>query len=114
MINVKRGDIFYADIGFGIASEQGGTRPFLIIQNDIGNKYSPTIIVACITSQPKTPLPTHVDLQGSGGLWYGSKACLEQIKTISKERLRDKQGRVSDELMAKVDEALRVSLGIVQ
>lgn len=110
---VKRGDIFYADLSPVIGSEQGGTRPVLIIQNDIGNKYSPTIIVAAITSQiNKAKLPTHVEISYEDhGLNKDSVILLEQIRTIDKRRLKDKIGRISDELMSKVNQALMISVG---
>lgn len=108
---IKRGDIFYADLNPYIGSEQGGVRPILIIQNDIGNKYSSTIIVAIITSQAKTKLPTHVKIKGYG-LNKDSIICLEQIRTIDKCRLREYRGRLDDELMKKVEDAIDISFGI--
>ncbi len=108
---IKRGDIFYADLNPYIGSEQGGVRPILIVQNDIGNKYSSTIIAAVITSQIKAKLPTHVKIKGYG-LNKDSTICLEQIRTIDKCRLREYVGRLDDELMGKVDSAINVSFGI--
>jgi len=114
-VNVKRGDIFYADLSPVIGSEQGGVRPVLVIQNDIGNKYSPTIIIGAITSQiNKAKLPTHVEITAPEyGLPKDSVVLLEQIRTIDKKRLREKIGRFNDEMMKKVDECLKISLGLV-
>jgi mRNA interferase MazF len=112
---VKRGDIYYADLSPVIGSEQGGIRPVLIIQNDIGNKYSPTIIIAAITSQiNKAKLPTHVEISSEEyGLNKDSVILLEQVRTIDKRRLKDKIGHISDLLMNEVDDALKISLGVV-
>lgn len=112
--NIKRGDIFYADLSPVIGSEQGGVRPVLIVQNDIGNKYSPTVIVAAITSQiEKAKLPIHVELEANvHGLERDSVILLEQIRTIDKKRLREKVTRLDGDIMAKVDEALLISLGL--
>lgn len=114
-MNIKRGDVFYADLSPVVGSEQGGVRPVLVIQNDIGNKYSPTIIVAAITSQiNKAKLPTHVEIKASEyGLPKDSVVLLEQIRTIDKKRLREKIARFSDEMMIKVDECLKISIGLV-
>ncbi|NLW21720.1 MAG: type II toxin-antitoxin system PemK/MazF family toxin [Tissierellia bacterium] len=114
-MNVKRGDVFYADLSPVVGSEQGGVRPVLVIQNDIGNKYSPTIIVAAITSQiNKAKLPTHVEIKAHEyGLPKDSVVLLEQVRTIDKKRLREKIGRFNDEMMAKVDECLKISLGLI-
>lgn len=111
---VKRGDVFYADLSPVIGSEQGGVRPVLIIQNNVGNKYSPTVIVAAITSQiNKAKLPTHMELSAKKyGLSKDSVILLEQIRTIDKKRLKEKIGHLDDELMAQVDEALGISFGI--
>lgn len=111
---IKRGDIFYADLSPVIGSEQGGIRPVLIVQNDIGNKYSPTVIAAAITSQiNKAKLPTHIELDAKEyGLQKDSVVLLEQIRTIDKRRLREKIGRLDDELMKKVNEALSISFGL--
>lgn len=109
---IKRGDIYYADLNPVRGSEQGGIRPVLILQNDIGNKHSPTVIVATITSQiNKAELPTHIEIEGYG-LRELSVVCLEQIKTIDKCRLRGHIGHLDDDLMEKVNEALNISLGI--
>ncbi|MCL6635810.1 MAG: type II toxin-antitoxin system PemK/MazF family toxin [Peptococcaceae bacterium] len=114
-MNVRRGDIFYADLSPVVGSEQGGTRPVLIIQNDIGNQYSPTTIVAAITSQiAKAKLPTHVEMNASpGGLEKDSVILLEQIRTIDKSRLMEKVASLDDEMMAKVNQAVEISLGLV-
>ncbi len=111
---VKRGDIFYADLSPVVGSEQGGMRPVLIVQNDTGNKHSPTVIAAAITSQTgKAKLPTHIELSGrSVGLTKDSVILLEQIRTIDKSRLREKMGRVDGETMSKVDNAIAVSFGL--
>ena len=111
---VKRGDIFYADLSPVIGSEQGGTRPVLIVQNDVGNKFSPTVIIAAITSQiNKAKLPTHIEISANDfGLARDSVILLEQIRTIDKRRLKEKLGRLSDELLESVDEALGISFGI--
>lgn len=111
---VKRGDIFYADLSPVVGSEQGGVRPVLIVQNDIGNKYSPTVIIAAVTSQiNKAKLPTHVEISANDfGLAKDSVILLEQIRTVDKRRLREKIGKVNDALMHRVNEALAVSLGI--
>lgn len=111
---VKRGDVFYADLSPVVGSEQGGVRPVLVIQNDIGNKYSPTIIVGAITSQiNKAKLPTHVEINAPEyGLPKDSVVLMEQVRTIDKKRLREKIGRFNDDMMAKVDECLKISLGL--
>ena len=113
---VKRGDIFYADLSPVIGSEQGGVRPVLIVQNDIGNKYSPTVIAAAITSQiNKAKMPTHIEIDAKGyGLTKDSVILLEQIRTIDKKRLKEKIGKADDELMKKVNDALIVSFGLWQ
>lgn len=115
-MSIKRGDIFYADLNPVVGSEQGGTRPVLVIQNDIGNQYSPTTIVAAITSQlDKAKLPTHVELaKDICGLEKNSVALLEQIRTIDKRRLQDKVSTLDEPLMRKVDEALIISLGMLE
>lgn len=112
---VKRGDVFYADLSPVVGSEQGGVRPVLVIQNDIGNKYSPTVIIAAITSQiNKAKLPTHVEITGQEyGLPKDSVILLEQIRTIDKKRLREKVGRFDQEMMNYVDDALNISVGLV-
>lgn len=111
---IKRGDIYYADLSPVIGSEQGGVRPVLVVQNDIGNKYSPTIIAAAITSQiNKAKLPTHIEISALDyGLQKDSVILLEQIRTIDKRRLRDKTGHLDDELMEKVNEALSISFAL--
>ncbi|MBE6605878.1 MAG: type II toxin-antitoxin system PemK/MazF family toxin [Ruminococcaceae bacterium] len=113
-MSVKRGDIFYADLSPVIGSEQGGLRPVLIVQNDIGNKYSPTVIAAAITSQiSKTKLPTHIDVfADSYGLAKDSVILLEQIRTLDKKRLKEKMGHLDDALMSRVDDAISVSFGL--
>jgi mRNA interferase MazF len=113
---VKRGDIFYADLSPVIGSEQGGVRPVLVIQNDIGNKYSPTIIIAAITSQiNKAKLPTHVEINAPEyGLPKDSVVLLEQIRTIDKKRLRERIGKFSEDMMDYVDDCLKISLGLIE
>lgn len=113
---VKRGDIFYADLSPVVGSEQGGTRPVLIVQNDTGNKHSPTVIAAAITSQTnKAKLPTHIELSGkSVGLTKDSVVLLEQIRTIDKRRLREHMGRLDDGMMNQVNAAIAVSFGLQQ
>lgn len=112
--SVKRGDIFYADLSPVVGSEQGGTRPVLIVQNDMGNKHSPTVIAAAITSQMnKARLPTHIELIGpTVGLTKNSVVLLEQIRTIDKKRLREHMGRLDQNMMQKVDDAIAVSFGL--
>lgn len=114
MVIVKRGDILYADLSPVIGSEQGGVRPVLVIQNDVGNKYSPTVIISAITSQiNKAKLPTHVEISAPEyGLPKDSVVLLEQIRTIDKKRLREKIGHFDDDMMGKVDECLRISIGL--
>lgn len=116
MINgVKRGDIYYADLSPVIGSEQGGMRPVLIVQNDVGNRHSPTVIAAAITSQiNKAKLPTHIELGAKTyGLSKDSVILLEQIRTIDKKRLKDRMGKLDDKLMNRVDNAIAVSFGLV-
>ncbi len=109
---VKRGDIFYAELNPVIGSEQGGIRPVLIVQNDIGNKYSPTVICAAITSQiNKAKLPTHIEVDGQR-LVKDSVILLEQVRTIDKKRLREKICRLDNSVMKKVSKALLVSFGL--
>lgn len=114
MLVVKRGDIFYADLSPVIGSEQGGVRPVLVVQNDIGNKYSPTVIVAAVTSQiNKAKLPTHIEISANEfGLSKDSVILTEQVRTVDKRRLREKIGALDERQMARVDEALSVSFGI--
>ncbi len=112
---VKRGDMFYADLSPVVGSEQGGIRPVLIIQNDLGNKYSPTVIAAAITSQTnKTKLPTHIELgENTSGLKSNSVVLAEQIRTIDKSRLKEKIGHIEDsEIINQLNNALGVSFGL--
>lgn len=111
---IKRGDIFYADLSPVIGSEQGGVRPVVILQNDVGNKYSPTTIVAAITSQlNKAKLPTHVNVNAKGvPLPKNSVILLEQIRTIDKKRLREKIGKFNEDVMDEISKAMKVSLSI--
>jgi len=112
---VKRGDVFYADLSPVVGSEQGGVRPVLVIQNDIGNRFSPTVIIAAITAQiQKAKLPTHVEIEAkSHGMEKDSVILLEQIRTIDKQRLTDKITHLDEDTMKKVDEALQISLGLI-
>jgi mRNA interferase MazF len=114
MIQVKRGDIFYADLSPVIGSEQGGLRPVLIIQNDVGNRYSPTVIAAAITSRMgKTRMPTHIDIHAERvGLAKDSVILLEQIRTLDKKRLKEKLGHLDDGMMNSVNSAIAVSFGL--
>ena len=111
---VKRGDIFYADLSPVVGSEQGGTRPVLIVQNDTGNRHSPTVIAAAITSQKdKTKLPTHIQVHTTAsGLAKDSIVLLEQIRTLDKQRLKEHMGRLDDEHMMMVNDAIAVSFGL--
>lgn len=111
---VKRGDIYYADLSPVVGSEQGGIRPVLIVQNDVGNKYSPTIIISAITSQiNKAKLPTHIEISSDEyGLNKDSVILLEQVRTIDKKRLKEKIGHISDELMSRVNDGLMISFGL--
>ena len=113
-MTVKRGDIFYADLSPVVGSEQGGIRPVLIVQNDVGNKFSPTVIAAAITSQrEKANLPTHIELAAADcGLSRNSVVLLEQIRTIDKQRLRERMGRIAGDSMQQVDRALSISFGL--
>ncbi len=113
-MNIKRGDIFYADLSPVVGSEQGGVRPVLIVQNDVGNKFSPTVIAAAITSKTeKTKLPTHIEVDARGcGLAKDSVVLLEQVRTIDKRRLRDKMGALDKGDMVKIDGAISVSFGL--
>ena len=112
--NIRRGDIYYADLSPVVGSEQGGLRPVLIVQNDVGNKYSPTVIAAAITSKmSKAKLPTHIDVTASQvGLLKDSVILLEQIRTIDKVRLKEKMGHLDDTAMSGVNAALSVSFGL--
>ena len=113
-LEIKRGDLYYADLSPVVGSEQGGVRPVLIIQNDIGNKYSPTVIIAAITSQiNKAKLPTHIEISANEyGLNKDSVILLEQIRTIDKKRIREKIGCLDNNVMLKVDNGLQISLGL--
>ena len=117
-MNVKRGDIFYADLSPVVGSEQGGLRPVLIVQNDVGNRHSPTVIAAAITSRmQKSRLPTHIDVKCSAipegaGLSCDSVILLEQIRTIDKKRLKEKMGHLDEYTMTKVNQAISVSFGL--
>lgn len=113
-MSVKRGDIYYADLSPVVGSEQGGLRPVLIIQNDVGNRYSPTVIAAAITSKmSKAHLPTHIDIYAEQvGLAKDSVILLEQIRTIDKRRLKEKMGHLDDKLMSSVNSAIAVSFGL--
>ena len=110
-----RGDMYYADLGRGIGSEQEGYRPVVIIQNNTGNKYSPTVIVAAISSKvdAKAKLPTHYLLKAESGLELPSLVLLEQLRTIDKSRLRGKVGSLGEDQMCKLDHALEVSVGLL-
>ena len=113
-MSVKRGDIYYADLSPVIGSEQGGLRPVLIVQNDIGNRYSPTVIAAAITSRmSKAKLPTHIDIfAGEVGLAKDSVILLEQIRTLDKKRLKEKMGHLDDAVMNHVNTAIAISFGL--
>lgn len=113
-MTIRRGDIFYADLSPVVGSEQGGVRPVLIVQNDVGNRYSPTVIAAAITSRlDKAKLPTHIDVYADRvGLARDSVILLEQIRTIDKKRLGEKMGHLDDAVMREVDEAITVSFGL--
>ncbi len=113
-MNIKRGDIFYADLSPVIGSEQGGQRPVLIIQNDVGNRYSPTVIAAAITSKmSKAKLPTHIDIFADHvGLTKDSVILLEQVRTLDKRRLKEKIGHLDELSMQRVNQAISVSFGL--
>ncbi|MBQ3603257.1 MAG: type II toxin-antitoxin system PemK/MazF family toxin [Clostridia bacterium] len=113
-MNIKRGDIYYADLSPVVGSEQGGIRPVLIVQNDVGNRHSPTVIAAAITSQKyKTGLPTHIKVDADGcGLAKDSIVLLEQVRTIDKRRLKEKMGNLGENDMMRIDRALSVSFGL--
>lgn len=113
-MHVRRGEIFYADLNPVVGSEQGGVRPVLIVQNDVGNKYSPTVIIAAITSQiDKAKLPTHIELTKKVyGLEKDSVILLEQLRTIDKKRLKEKVAFLGNQTMEKVNKALKISLGL--
>lgn len=111
---IKKGDLYFADLSPVVGSEQGGVRPVLVVQNDVGNKYSPTVIVAAVTSQMnKSKLPTHVEIDAAdNGLSKNSVVLMEQLRTIDKTRLKERIGTVDQSLIAGVDKALAVSLGL--
>ena len=111
---IKRGEIYFADLSPVVGSEQGGVRPVLIVQNDIGNKYSPTVIAAAVTSQiNKAKLPTHIEIKaGEYGLAKDSVILLEQIRTIDKRRLQERLGALNDDVLKRADRALLISLGL--
>ena len=119
-MTIKRGDIYYADLSPVVGSEQGGYRPVLIVQNDVGNKYSPTVIAAAITSKlDKTRLPTHIDVyrndtenNNTYGLAKDSVMLLEQIRTLDKRRLKEKMGHLDDRMMDQVNQAITISFGL--
>lgn len=113
-MQVHRGDIYYADLSPVVGSEQGGVRPVLIVQNDVGNRFSPTVIAAAITSQQtKANLPTHITLSAvDSGLARDSIVLLEQVRTLDKHRLKERMGRLDDNSMDQVDHALSISFGL--
>ncbi|QNO14570.1 type II toxin-antitoxin system PemK/MazF family toxin [Alkalicella caledoniensis] len=115
-MSVKRGDVYYADLSPVVGSEQGGIRPVLVIQNDVGNRYSPTVIVAAITSQiQKAKLPTHVEVEAAKyGLEKDSVILLEQIRTIDKQRLNEKVAHIGEDKMVRINEALQISLALIE
>ncbi|HEX2985829.1 MAG TPA: type II toxin-antitoxin system PemK/MazF family toxin [Caproiciproducens sp.] len=115
-MNIRRGDIYYADLSPVVGSEQGGVRPVLIVQNNVGNRFSPTVIAAAITSQrSKANLPTHIMLDAqTTGLAKDSVVLLEQVRTIDKHRLKERMGRLDDTFMSQVDQALSISFGLDQ
>ena len=112
-MNIKRGELYYADLSPVVGSEQGGIRPVLVVQNDVGNKYSPTVIAAAVTSKiNKAKLPTHIELPtGSYGLAKDSVILLEQIRTLDKRRLKERIGELNETTMTRVDKAILISLG---
>jgi mRNA interferase MazF len=113
-VPIKRGEIYYADLSPVVGSEQGGVRPVLIVQNDVGNRYSPTVIAAAITSQKdKAKLPTHIEIDAAkSGLAKNSVVLLEQIRTIDKRRLKERMGEVDSGLMNRINSALSISFGL--
>ena len=114
-MNVKRGELYYADLSPVVGSEQGGVRPVLIVQNDVGNRFSPTIIAAAVTSKlNKAKLPTHIELPSSFGLAKDSVILLEQIRTIDKKRLKERIGELPDDTMSLVNRAILISLGFIK
>lgn len=115
MMEIKRGELYYADLSPVVGSEQGGVRPVLIIQNDIGNRYSPTVIACAVTGRlTKAKLPTHIELSAEKyGLKKASVALLEQLRTLDKRRLKERIGKIEDKKMDEVDKALLISLGFI-
>lgn len=115
-MNIKRGELYYADLSPVVGSEQGGVRPVLVVQNDVGNKYSPTVIAAAVTSKiNKAKLPTHIELPcNSYGLQKDSVILLEQIRTLDKRRLKERIGELNELTMSKVDKAILISLGFAK
>lgn len=115
-MTIKRGELYYADLSPVVGSEQGGVRPVLVVQNDVGNKYSPTVIAAAVTSKiNKAKLPTHIELPSSScGLQRDSVILLEQIRTLDKRRLKERIGELSDVTMNQVDKAILISLGFTK
>ena len=113
-MTIKRGDIYYADLSPVVGSEQGGVRPVLIVQNDVGNRFSPTVIAAAITSQTdKAKMPTHIQVRSEGsGLAKDSIVLLEQVRTLDKRRLREHMGRLDEDSMRRVNNAIQISLGL--
>lgn len=113
-MDINRGDIFYADLSPVVGSEQGGIRPVLVVQNNVGNKYSPTVIIAAITSQlSKAKLPTHIELaRNKYNLPKDSVVLLEQIRTLDKRRLKEKLSKIDEMTMQQIDVAIMISLGI--
>ena len=113
-LSIQKGDLYFADLSPVMGSEQGGVRPVLVVQNDVGNKFSPTIIVAAVTSKKnKADLPTHVEIDAGGnGLSKNSIVLLEQLRTIDKRRLKERIGTIDKNRLPEVNEALSVSLGI--
>lgn len=115
-MTIKRGELYYADLSPVVGSEQGGIRPVLVVQNDVGNKFSPTIIAAAVTSKiNKAKLPTHIELPlGDFGLQKDSVILLEQIRTLDKRRLKERIGELPEVTMSKVDKAILISLGFIK
>lgn len=115
-MTIKRGELYYADLSPVVGSEQGGVRPVLVVQNDVGNKYSPTVIAAAVTSKiNKAKLPTHIELPSSScGLQRDSVILLEQIRTLDKRRLKERIGELNDVTMNQVDKAILISLGFTK
>lgn len=115
-MDIKRGELYYADLSPVVGSEQGGVRPVLVVQNDVGNKYSPTVIAAAVTSKiNKAKLPTHIELpSNSYGLQKDSVILLEQIRTLDKRRLKERIGELSETTMTRVDKAILISLGFAK